>query len=167
MRSILKQLSCSKASLPIREPVAGEYKKLKDEADEDGSEAIKWTISECVDLIIQILQDNPATIIVDALDECDPKRRHELLFAFDEIIQKSANVVKIFASSREDDDIKCRLEVSPNVFIHASDNGEDIQRFVHDQVDRAIKERRLLSGDVSGDLKGRIIRVLTEKSQGM
>ncbi|TVY64249.1 Ankyrin repeat domain-containing protein [Lachnellula suecica] len=167
MRSILKQLSCSKANLPIREPVAGEYKKLKDEADDDGSEPIKWTTPECVDLIIQILQENSATIIVDALDECDPERRHELLFAFDRIIQESASVVKIFASSREDDDIKCRLEVSPNIFIHASDNGEDIERFVHDQVDRAIRERRLLNGDVSIKLKGQIVQVLTERSQGM
>jgi hypothetical protein len=167
LRSILKQLSCSKPTLPIREPVATEYKALKDEADQDGSDPTQWTASECVQLMIKLLQDNPAIIIVDALDECDPDRRHEVLLAFDRIIQDSGDIVKIFASSRDDDDIVCRLETSPNVFIRASDNGEDIDRFVHFQVNNAIAQKRLLKGDVSLELKERIIRELTKKAGGM
>jgi hypothetical protein len=165
MRCILKQLCCSKSDLPIREPMAKRYKKLKEEADDE--EPAKLTIKESVELILALLESNPATIILDALDECDSARRNELLLAFDEIIHNSANVVKMFVSSRDDQDIVCYLENSPNVFIHASDNGEDIERFVRDEVDKSIVKKKLLSGNVSEELKSDIIRNLIEGAQGM
>jgi hypothetical protein len=168
MRCILKQLSCSKSYLPVREPVAKRYKRLKEEADDDGhEEPPKLAVTESVELILALLETNPATIIIDALDECDPERRHELLSAFDTITQNSANVVQIFISSRDDHDILCRLENSPDIFIRASDNGEDIDHFVRSQVDQSIANKRLLSGKISTELRERIISVLTEKAQGM
>lgn len=167
MRCILKQLSCSKSDLPIREPVAKRYKEIKEEASDEGCEPAKWTVKECVELILGLLESNPATIIIDALDECDPSRRHELLSAFEKIIQNSANVIKIFVSSRDDNDIVCRLANSPNVFIRASDNGEDIVRFVRTQVDQSIVDKRLLSGNVSDELQNRIITNLIKGAQGM
>lgn len=167
MRSILRQLSCSKADLPIREPVAKMYKEMKEEADEDGCEPAKLRVAECVDLILALLERNPATIIIDALDECDPGRRHELLLAFDKIIRNSANVVKIFVSSRDDNDIVHRLANSPSVVIRAIDNSEDIERFVRFQLDQSIIEQRLRSGIVSEELKSHIISVLIKGAQGM
>jgi len=147
--------------------VAKKYKEMKEEADDDGCEPAKLTVTECVELILALLKSNPATIIIDALDECNRARRHELLLAFDKIIQKSANVVKIFVSSRDDHDIVCRLENSPNVFIRARDNGEDIERFVRSEVHQSIMDKRLLSGNVSDELKSRIISILIEGAQGM
>jgi hypothetical protein len=168
MRCILKQLSCSKSDLPVREPVAKRYKQLKEEADDDGyEEPPKLTVTESVELIVALLESNPATIIIDALDECDPDRRPELLLAFDTIIQNSASVVKIFVASRDDHDILCRLDKSPDIFIQASDNGEDIDHFVRSQVDRSIVDKRLLSGEISIELRERIISVLIGKAQGM
>jgi hypothetical protein len=168
MRCILKQLASSKSDLPVREPVAKRYKQLKEEADDDGNEEpLKLTVTESVELILALLERNPATIIIDALDECDPVRRHELLAALDTIIRDSANVVKIFVSSRDDHDILCRLGNSPDIFIRASDNGEDIDHFVRSQVKQSIVDKRLLSGKVSTELRERIISVLIEKAQGM
>ena len=143
------------------------YKKRKEEADEDGCEPEKLTVKECVELILALLESNPATIIVDALDECDPARRHELLKALDEIIQKSANLVKVFVSSRDDNDIFCRLTNSPNVFICASDNSKDIDRYVRSEVTQSIEEKRLLSGNVSEELKCLVITTLIKGAQGM
>jgi hypothetical protein len=167
MRSILKQLSCSKSDLPIREPVAKKYKDMKKEADGDGCELEKLTIAECVELILAVLESNPVTIIIDALDECDPSRRHELFQALDEIIQNAANIVKVFASSRDDNDIICRLTKSHNIFIRACDNSEDIKRFIHSHVGQSITNKRLLRGNISEELKSQIISTLTEKAQGM
>ena len=148
--------------------MAAKYKALKKEADETGcEEPSKLTITECEALVLELLRSNPATIIIDALDECDPARRYELLEVLDNIIQQSSNVVNIFVSSRDDNDIVCRLENSPNVIIDATDNGKDIQRFIVSQVDQSIKNKRLLSGRVSGDLKQQIINVLNEAAQGM
>src|SRR5206468_1284405 len=98
---ILKQLSCATIKLPIREPVAGTYKKRKEEADDDGCEPIKLTLQECVELVLALLQTNPATIVIDALDECEPARRHELLLALHRIRDESAILVKVLVSSRD------------------------------------------------------------------
>jgi selenocysteine-specific translation elongation factor len=148
--------------------VAKKYKELKEEADENGcDEPPKLIVEECVELILDLLKSNPATIIIDALDECDPARRHELLQALEEIIQGSSNVVNVFVSSRDDNDLVCRLEGSPNVAILVRDNNKDIKRFIASQVDRSIKDKRLLGGRVSEELKNKITKVLSEGAQGM
>ena len=168
MRSLLKQLSCSGTKLPVREPLASRYKELKEKAEDDGSqEPPKLNLEECVELILGLLDHNPATIVIDALDECDPLRRHELLLALKDIIQKSANIVKVFVSSRDDNDIVCQLEDTPNVYIRASDNKEDITRFINNEVDWSIKNKLMLSGKVPKELKNRIVDTLTEGAQGM
>ncbi|CZR67760.1 uncharacterized protein PAC_17659 [Phialocephala subalpina] len=150
LRCILKQLSCSTANLPIREPVAS------------------WlNVSECEELIVALLNENPATIVIDALDECNAKRRHELLQALDNIIQRSASLVKIFVSSRDDNDIVCHLERSQNIFIKAIHNRADIERYVNVEVEKAIAERRLLCGDVSQSLQEKIRQTLISGAQGM
>ena len=167
MRSILKQLSCATLQRPVREPVAGTYKRKKEDADNEGREPTKLTLQECVELVLALLETNPATIIIDALDECDPSRRHELLLALDKIREESASLVKVFLSSRDDQDIVCRLNHSPDVFIHATNNYKDIESFIHLQVNQSIENKTLLSGKVTEELKSRIISSLIEGAQGM
>jgi hypothetical protein len=75
--------------------------------------------------------------------------------------------VKIFVSSRDDNDIVCQLTLSPNVFIRADDNGEDIKHFVDSEVDQSIRNKRLLSGKVSDELRSQIKITLTQGAQGM
>lgn len=167
MRSILKQLSCSNSDVPIKEPLVKTYRERKEEADEDGCDLDKLTVDECVQLTLNLLENDPAIIIIDALDECDPARRHEILTALDTIIHRAANLVKVFVSSRDDNDIVCRLTNSPNVFIHATDNGEDIRRFVFTEVDQSLRDQKLLSGVISDRMKSRIMNTLIEGAQGM
>lgn len=167
MRSILKQLSCSKSDVPIIEPVVKAYRERKEAADENGDEPEKLTVDECVQITLDILESDPAVIIIDALDECDPARRHEIFTALDTIIYRSANLIKVFVSSRDDNDIVCRLANAPNIFIRATDNGEDIRRFIHTEVDQSLKTQRLLSGIISDQMKSQIITTLIEGAQGM
>jgi hypothetical protein len=167
LRSILKQLSATRIDLPIREPVVKAYKEKKDEADMDSSPLEKLSLQESVKLILALLADNSATIIIDALDECLPALRHELLTALDKIIQESPNIVKVLVSSRDDKDIVIRLKDSRNVYISAGDNSGDIERFVRTRVVSAIQDRRLLGGDVSNELKDHIIETLIVKAEGM
>lgn len=168
MRSILKQLCCTKVDIPVREPLTSKYKELKEESDDDGvEEPAKLTGEECLTLLVSFLESSPATIVLDALDECDPARRHELLLALDIVIHKSAGKVKLFVSSRDDGDIVCRLGKSPNIYIKVSDNHKDVERFVNSEVQRSIREKRLLGGNVTEVLKTRIMNVLIAKSQGM
>ena len=82
-----------------------EYEARKDLAAKDGSALKKLTVEDCTRLIVELANSYPLIIILDALDECEEDTRYELLEAFDEIISKSREVVKILVSSRDDVDI--------------------------------------------------------------
>ena len=109
MGALLRQLASSKPNLPVKEPVAKEYEARRKRSEEDCSALKKLTVQECTRLIIELTKKYPATIILDALDECEEDTRHELLGAFDEIISNSAELVKVFVSSRDDIDIVSSL----------------------------------------------------------
>jgi hypothetical protein len=143
------------------------YQRRKEDADQDGSVPVKLSVEDSTELIITLLNYNPATIVIDALDECQPNQRYELMNALHDIIKKSASVVKVFVSSRDDRDIVLKLAEVPNIFINASDSHKDIEDFVHYEVDRAITNGRLLHGQVSDKLKRLIINKLIDKANGM
>ena len=142
LRSIARQLSGVDIDMPIRYPTI----KMHTHTCGNRFSARRLTVDETVELILQLTNENPATLIIDALDECEPLRRHELLEALDTIVSKSANIVKVLVSSRDDSDIVCRLDNSPNLYIHAHDNDNDIRQFIHVEVDTAIRQKRLLGG---------------------
>jgi hypothetical protein len=167
LRAILKQLSCTKLDIPIRESVVEAYEEKNRDADESGCEPLSLNLKETTDLIINLLKTNPATIIIDALDECDYERRPELLKALDRIIGESLSIVKVLVSSRDDNNIVCHLDRSPNIYIEAEDNSDDIKRFTQREVARSIDEKRLLSGEVSVALKEQITKTLIDRAQGM
>jgi hypothetical protein len=105
MGALLRQLASSELDLPIKEPVAKEYEDRKKKVEGDFSRLKKLTVADCTELILKLTDETPATIIIDALDECDEDLRYELLEALDVIVCKSVEIVKIFVSSRDDIDI--------------------------------------------------------------
>jgi hypothetical protein len=105
MGALLRQLASSNPDLPIKEPVAKECKERKDKAEDDCSNLKELTVEDRTRLILELTCDNPATIAIDALDECEERQRHELLRALDRIVNESREIVKVFVSSREDVDI--------------------------------------------------------------
>ena len=167
MRAILKQLSCQDSNKPIRPSVVREFEARRLDAEEDGLEPTKLSAKVSTDLILSIVEDCPAVIIIDALDECQPTRRYEILNALETIRTQSSNVVKILVSSRDDADLKARLKMFPNIEIRASDNVNDVQRFISHEIDTAVREHRLLSGNVSQGLKDKLQRRLKEGARGM
>lgn len=165
LRSILMQLSSSDMDTPIREPVVLAYHERVQEAR--GGQPEVLTLNECTDIILQLLEDNPTIIVVDALDECDAVLRQDLILSFRRIIEESPSVLKLFLSSRDDRDIVTKMKTASEVYIEATDNRTDIQNFVVYQVKKAIEEERILNGMVSERLKGEIIRTLISKASGM
>ena len=109
MAALLRQLASSKPDLPVEEPVAKEYEARRKKAEEDCSSLKRLTVQDCTRLIIELTENRPAILIIDALDECEENTRHELLEALDDIISNSAEVVKVFISSRDDVDIVSSL----------------------------------------------------------
>ena len=112
MGALLRQLAGSKIDLPIKNLVAKEYETRRKKAEEDCFMLKKLTVQDCARLIIELAKDQPVTIVLDALDECEENTRHELLEAFDEIVCNSAEVVKVLVSSRDDIDIVSSLQSS-------------------------------------------------------
>ncbi|RDW66000.1 hypothetical protein BP6252_09635 [Coleophoma cylindrospora] len=166
LNCILAQLASLSVDLPIREPVVRRY-MIKKKATSEPKKLSRLDLDEAIEAILELLSQNPATIVIDALDECDPQTRHELFYAFHRFIQESPTLVKIFISSRDDHDIVHRLSKVPSLYINTSDNSSDIENYVRSQVAKAISEERLLCGEVSQDLEEHIVQTLISKAQGM
>lgn len=103
--AILRQLCSSKPDKPIKGPVAKEFKIRRQKADDDCSRVRKLSVEDCTRLMLELTEDSPATILIDALDECDEETRHELLETLDIVISTSTELVRVFVSSRDDVDI--------------------------------------------------------------
>jgi nucleoside-triphosphatase THEP1 len=167
LRSILKQLCCTELEDPISKDVVGAYVARYRDAEKIGCDPLPLSLDEATDLIIKLSNTRPAIIILDALDECNNERRQKLMVALDRIIRKSEKPVRILVSSRDDDDIVCKLENSPNIYISSTDNQDDIARFIDQELEWSIKERSLLRGDVTETLRLRITDTLLRGAQGM
>jgi hypothetical protein len=163
LRSIARQLCGDNVSKPVPEQLRRVHQFLG--APEPGT--AKLPLDLTIKLILDLLRENPATIILDALDECDPGTRHELFEALDAIVANAENVVKIFLTSRNDGDIVCRLASTPNIYINAQKNGFDIMRFIVTELDRVIAQKQLLRGQVPDRLKREITDTLIQRADGM
>ncbi|TGO38147.1 hypothetical protein BHYA_0081g00430 [Botrytis hyacinthi] len=99
MRNILEQLCSLDTETPIREPVSKKYLARRKEAR--GRTPEKLSLEETVDIILELLESNPATIVLDGLDECDPIKRNDLLLGLQKIIMNSNNIAKVFIMQAE------------------------------------------------------------------
>ncbi len=165
--ALLRQLAGRDAGLALRGTVTQEFQRRKEEADQKGAQILPLDIQENVAHILAITEEDPITMILDALDEIDETERGDLFDALEQIVQESQNVVKIFVSSRNDGDIVERFEQYAKVGIEEHLNHNDIKHFVQYKVTQAIKTRKLLRGKVSSPLRDDIVRTLTERAQGM
>lgn len=164
MSTIVKQLSSPQDGLPLRKEIISAYEARK----QSGVSSKSLAFQESLDLIISLANTYlHTTIVVDALDECDPENRKRFLYSLQTIINDSSSLVKIFVSSRDDSDIVLQLKDVPNISIEAKDNEKDIQKFIQQEVTRCIKDKELLRGEVDEKLKEKIIASLTNGSQGM
>jgi ankyrin repeat domain-containing protein 50 len=128
----------------------------------------RLTLQQSLELLVFILEGSSTTIIIDAIDELKPDKRWKLFGTFDVMLAqlKHANV-KLFISNRDNGDIKSKLSQYTNIFIEATDNEEDIRKFVNIEVGKAILYYRILPGVVSDELKNDIITTLIKSAGGM
>ena len=126
-------------------------------------------MDECIELVVQLVDQYPLTVIViDALDECDLTKRTDLLEALETILRQASSLVKIFVSSRDDQDIVCHLQHYPNLDISSDRNGEDIKSFVTTETKALIRKMKLLRHSRSKqDMENLIINKVTDGAGGM
>ena len=161
MRSILRQFTISHgSSSTVHETILHEYERRQAVAKVDGFEMTKLQAADCLKLIIDTTAANPATIVIDAVDEIQPSSRHILLSTLTQIVQDSLSVVKVFVTSRDDSNIFALLSDSVTVRIQNNSTRNDMEVFVHREVSSAIQNRRMLNGVVSDNLRQEMMDVL-------
>jgi hypothetical protein len=164
MQSLVRQLSVQLPAHGVPKPVLDEYEKR----EKNAFSSRYLSFRECQKLIISLLDIYPqTTIAIDALDEINRKSRKPFLEALSTIAQESKSLVKIFVSSRDDDDIILQLQAVPNLYVDAADNAGDIERFILREINSSIDRQILLRGEVDDRLKRQIISSLVEKADGM
>lgn len=164
LASILRQLSCVQPGAPILSPVIDKYK-----IQGEGFKSKGLDLDDSLGLIIRVLEDySMTTIVVDALDECDPQMRQSLLDAFERILQDSVGLVKIFVSSRNDQDIVCTLRGYPNMSISSNKNTGDIAAFVAAETTKLVKCGQLLRNSRAKEtMTASIIKQVSDGADGM
>ena len=124
------------------------------------------SIEESVSLFSQLTTSLSAlTIIIDALDECDPESRLQLLEMLSDETRRRSRVVKIFVSSRPDQDIRNHLSLDLNLEIDAVQNSNDIATHIKDQIRNHYPSK--WQGRVNEGLREIISEALINQSQGM
>lgn len=161
MRCLLRQVSSPPGGQLLHQSLHHRY--------EERSITGLISIDECSETVIRIVDDRPLTyIVVDALDECDRENRWELINAFEHILQDSSSLVKIFVTSRDDQDLVLAMNNYPEVRIEATDNQDDISHYVSHSVDQLIREKKMLpTQGVPDKLRAQIKQRLCEGAQGM
>ena len=163
--SIVRQLSCTEPGLPLLSPVIEIYERKGQGFSSQGLQ-----IEESRDLITRLIEYYPmTTIVIDALDECDPEKRELLLDTIESLLQDSSlGLLKVFLSSRDDQDISCTLREYPNLDLVSSRNSADIEAFVREETDRLVRKQRLLRNSRSKEsLKVLIIEEVARAADGM
>ena len=133
-----------------------------------GQRSSRLSLVESEELLVKLTDIYPqTTICIDALDEVETKTRIHLLKALKNIIEKSKNLVKIFATTRMDPDILRQFKMFPRIELEPDDNMGDITQFVKAKLQSTIDDGLLLEGDVSDELKFEICDALCRRSRGM
>ena len=164
LASILRQISCVQPDAPLFGPVIEKYKRQGEGFKSNGLD-----LDDSRDLIIRLSEDyNMTTIIVDALDECDPEMRQSLLDAFEHILKESVGLVKIFVSSRDDQDIVYTLRDYPNLDISSDKNTADINAYVKIETQKLVKKGQLLRNSRDKEeMTASIIDMVSSGADGM
>jgi hypothetical protein len=165
LASIARQLSSLQPEDPLLPPVVAAYTKREKEGFASGP----LRIQESRTLVIQLVEHYQlATIVIDALDECDPERRADLLESLKVMLQESSSLIKIFVTCRDDQDIILHLREYPNLELSSDKNSDDIASFVTAETHALIRKRKLLALSNNKEiLKIKIVEQVTNDANGM
>ncbi|KAK4062672.1 uncharacterized protein Triagg1_9790 [Trichoderma aggressivum f. europaeum] len=108
----------------------------------------------------------PQTVIIlDGLDECIAESKDKLITLLANLVKDAQHSVKIFISSRREQDIVKLLPAGSIIEIDANDNRDDIQKFIEEKMEEI--EMRGSWESISKELKSDIKSTLCKGSDGM
>jgi ankyrin repeat protein len=129
LRSLVRQLTIAASRYPkIHSAVLAVYEIKSEAAKLHGFDLAPLHVHECEDLIVAALEDNPATIIVDALDEMD--NPHDLIGSLQTISTRARNVVKVLITTRDSSQVEHTIPHARMVQITLAENQSDVEQFI-------------------------------------
>ena len=137
------------------------------EAKLSGFDLRKLKLEECVKLILEITESNPAVIVIDAIDEVSKDGQSILLSALNTIISKSANVMKVFVTTRTDSHILALVDKDLTIRVDRNHVKDDIEKLTKHLLALAIDEKRLLRGRVPDPLRKELESSLVQSAGEM
>jgi hypothetical protein len=165
-RSYVKQLAVHHSRDRVHQSVLTLYKKK----ESSGFASQELTLDEAETLLHELITAiQQVTFVLDALDECHEKERSLVIDIFNRLVSSFPKVqLKIFISSRRNVDIQRQLQKEANIGIEATENQDDIFKYVMDRIgkDHERRERQHMQS-ISDELRTEIAQVLLEKSGGM
>jgi ankyrin repeat protein len=142
LRSLIRQLTIAASRYPkIHSAVLAVYDGKFEAAKLHGFDLTPLHVHECEDLVVAALEDNPATLIIDALDEMDDP--HDLMDSLQTISTKARNVVKIMITTRNSSQIKHKISNERMVQITHAENSSDVERFITLEIDQLALQRSI------------------------
>lgn len=157
----LSQILSSLAAQLIRifpQPETGPAMRLFKDCD-DGTLAAK--VDHIQSLLFNLIDDlEVAFICLDALDECSPDTKSELLSFIFMIIGRCANVKIIVSSRSGDSEVSESLDGCPSITITPHAVARDIDLYVRRRIDQGPKRLRLARSEYMVDR-------LTSGAEGM
>lgn len=154
LRSLLQQMTfVGDSARSVRETLMIEYQKRKAGVKVDGFEMPQLSIDDCIKMLLDIMWSNPAVIVIDAIDEVEEARRHELVYSLNRIAAQASNIVKILLTSRLPNDLTLQIKDPTLITVNRSNSRSDMELFVRHRVDSAVENKRLLGGQVSDSLQ--------------
>ena len=137
LRSIVRQLAA-----PITDG-EGIRKSLREARAQSINEGSQLGFRGCDEQLLESVKLYSTTLIVlDALDEMIDEELITLIDHLNDLICKTRDhsVVKLFVSSRPENNIASMFKLIPSIEINSKDNKADIQKYIEEEVD-AFKKR--------------------------
>jgi hypothetical protein len=161
LRSLVRQLTIAASRHPkIYSAVLTVYDSKAEAAKLHGFNVTPLHVRECEDLVVGALEDNPALILIDALDEMD--NPDDLLESLQNISTKASNVVKIMVTTRNSSQIKHKISNARMVQITHAENSPDVERFITSELDQLALQRK-----ISPDTRDKLVKSLVSGSGEM
>ena len=163
MRSIISQLALDRTGQrSIKDFLYSEYERQMARTKVVGHDLPKLRTRDCIRLILEHAEQNPLTIIIDAMDTVEQNERHTLISAIKEIVLKADNVVKILITSRSDNRTMMKTAANKHIQITSLETQQDMKSFIDHLLDTAVTSMMLLEGRVSPDLRNLLIKTLLD-----
>ncbi|KAF5013361.1 hypothetical protein FDECE_608 [Fusarium decemcellulare] len=156
LRSALRQLAMTQTHNGVRDTLASEFELRSKSARLRGLDLPKLTRKKCVDLIIEVANEDPIVILLDAVDQIQDEHRYALLKCLDRIISEAANVVKVFVTSRNDNEVFSALPTAKEIMITRDNTHNDMAQFILQKIDDA----RLIFGNLSSETRDSLANAL-------